>query len=108
MQNDSHDEEAESLRQRIEDAGGVGGREDFSQNASMRGRAMGIAMRLSATLLVAVGIGALMGWLIDSWLGTAPFGLVVFFLLGFASGIAQIMRMAMAMQNMGGANDDAG
>src|SRR5947209_19817306 len=43
--------------------------------------------RLSTELVAGVLIGALIGWLLDRGLGIAPWGMIVFVLLGFAAGI---------------------
>jgi len=51
-------------------------------------------MRLSAELVGGVVIGFLLGWLLDRWLGTSPWGLIVFLLLGFAAGVLNVMRSA--------------
>jgi len=39
-------------------------------------------------------VGAGLGWLLDRWLGTTPWGLIVFLLLGFAAGVLNVMRAA--------------
>jgi len=51
-------------------------------------------MRLSAELVGGVVLGFLFGWLIDRWLGTSPWGMIVFLLLGFAAGVLNVMRSA--------------
>ena len=51
-------------------------------------------MRLSAELVGGVAIGFILGWLIDRWLGTSPWGMIVFLLLGFAAGVLNVMRSA--------------
>ncbi len=56
--------------------------------------AMAGGLRLSAELVGGVIGGALIGWLLDHFLGIAPFGLIAFFLLGFAAGILSLMRTA--------------
>jgi ATP synthase protein I len=61
-------------------------------NADMSGFARG--MRLSAELVGGVVVGFLLGWLLDRWLGTTPWGLIVFLLLGFAAGTLNVMRAA--------------
>lgn len=43
---------------------------------------------------VAVGLGALAGWGLDKWLGTAPWLLIVGVLVGFALGLFLLVRMA--------------
>jgi ATP synthase protein I len=61
-------------------------------NANMSGFARG--MRLSAELVGGVVVGFILGWLLDRWLGTSPWGLIVFLLLGFAAGVLNVMRSA--------------
>jgi len=55
-------------------------------------------MRLSAELVGGVVIGFVFGWLFDRWLGTSPWGLIVFLLLGFAAGVLNVMRSAGVVQ----------
>ncbi len=50
--------------------------------------------RLSTELVAAVLVGAAIGWLIDRGLGIAPWGMIVFLLLGFAAGVLNVMRAA--------------
>jgi ATP synthase protein I len=50
--------------------------------------------RLSSELVAGVLVGAGLGWLIDRWLGTTPWGLILFLLLGFAAGVLNVMRAA--------------
>lgn len=63
-----------------------------------RGRAMGQALRLSTEMVAGVAIGGGIGWAIDRWFGTAPFGMVAFLFLGAAAGIMNVMRTAKSMQ----------
>jgi ATP synthase protein I len=62
------------------------------QSTDMSGFARGF--RLSSELVAGVAVGALLGWLLDRWLGTSPWGLIVFLLLGFAAGVLNVMRAA--------------
>ena len=39
-------------------------------------------------------VGAGLGWLIDQRLGTLPWGMFVFALLGFTAGVLNVMRQA--------------
>jgi ATP synthase protein I len=67
-----------------------------------RGNAMGIAFRIATELVAGVLVGALIGWQLDEWLGTKPILLLVFFVLGAAAGILNVMRTAREMQSGSG------
>lgn len=51
-------------------------------------------LRYGMEFIGGVLAGALLGWFIDQLFDTAPFGLVVFLLLGFASGLLTAIRSA--------------
>ena len=68
-----------------------------SSNAS----AMARGFRLSSELIAGVLVGSVIGWGIDRLFSTSPWGLIVFFLLGFIAGVINVMRAA------GVANRDA-
>ena len=50
--------------------------------------------RLSSELVAGVLVGAALGWLIDKGLGTLPWGMFVFAMLGFTAGVLNVMRQA--------------
>jgi ATP synthase protein I len=50
--------------------------------------------QLSSELVAGVLAGAGIGWLIDRWLGSLPWGTFVFALLGFTAGVLNVMRSA--------------
>jgi ATP synthase protein I len=50
--------------------------------------------RLSSELVGGVLVGAGIGWALDRVLGTSPWGLIVFLLLGFAGGVFSVVRAA--------------
>jgi ATP synthase protein I len=54
-------------------------------------------MRVATELVAGLVVGVVIGLLLDRWLGTKPWLLVVFFLLGAAAGLLNVYR-AMAAQ----------
>ncbi len=55
---------------------------------------MARGFQLSSELIAGVVVGAAIGWGIDRWLSTTPFGLIVFLLLGFTAGVVNVVRSA--------------
>lgn len=56
------------------------------------------AMKLSSEFIAGVLVGAGIGWVADQWLGTTPFGLIIFLLLGFAAGVLNVLRSTGAVE----------
>jgi ATP synthase protein I len=56
--------------------------------------AAGWVFRLSVELAAGLLVGGAIGWGLDSWWGTSPAMLIVFFLLGAAAGIYNVIRAA--------------
>jgi ATP synthase protein I len=56
--------------------------------------ALARGLRLSSELVAGVLVGAVIGWSLDYWVGTKPWGLIVLVLLGFAAGVLNVMRSA--------------
>ncbi|MEX0808350.1 MAG: AtpZ/AtpI family protein [Dongiaceae bacterium] len=59
--------------------------------------AMGYALRIGVELVAGLVVGGGMGWLLDMWLGTGPFLLILFFFLGAAAGMLNVWRATKAM-----------
>jgi ATP synthase protein I len=51
-----------------------------------------LAVKLSSEFIAGVVVGALLGYLIDRFAGTAPWGMIVFLLLGFCAGVLNVLR----------------
>jgi len=69
------------------------------------GSNMGLALRVAIEMVAALGVGGVLGWLLDGWLGTRPWLLVVFLFLGVAAGILNAYRTASRL--MAAAEEDA-
>ena len=57
--------------------------------------------RFSADFVSGVIAGAMIGWLVDRFAGTRPWGLIVFLLLGFATGVYNLVKSAQRAQRGG-------
>ncbi len=83
---DQRREAAPGPRQRVEDS-------------TSGPSAIGRAFRLSTEFVAGVIAGGGLGWLFDRLLGTSPWGLIVFLLLGFAAGTFNVVRAAGAQKS---------
>lgn len=61
-------------------------------------RSVGKAWSLAIEMVAAVCVSLFIGWWIDRWLGTAPWGLLGFILLGVATAMWSAIRTGMMMQ----------
>jgi ATP synthase protein I len=53
---------------------------------------------MSVELVAGVVVGGGIGWFLDGAFGTRPWLLIVFFFLGFAGGLLNLVRSAQRMQ----------
>ncbi len=58
---------------------------------------MGLGFRIAIELVAALCVGLALGWVFDRALGTRPWGLIVFFLLGSAAGMLNVFRAAQGL-----------
>ena len=63
-----------------------------------RGSFMGNAFKLGTELVAAVAIGTIIGFILDSWFDTKPWLIIIFFFLGAAAGMLNVIRAANKMQ----------
>src|ERR1700722_2617210 len=68
-----------------------------SESANPMGSALAMAWRIGLELVVAVAVGTALGWVIDRWLGTRPWGMIVLFFLGVAAGMLSVYRAVAGM-----------
>ena len=79
-------------RRKVEPKGG-------SNREAAQGYAL--AVKLSSEFIAGVIVGALLGYLFDRFLGTSPWGLIVFLILGFCAGVLNILRSTGAVAQPG-------
>ena len=65
-----------------------------NQNSSF----LGSAFKLGTELVSAVLVGTIIGFILDTWFGTKPWLIIVFFFLGSAAGISNVIKTAKKMQ----------
>lgn len=56
---------------------------------------MGIGVRVGVELVSALAVAVAVGWGLDRWLGTSPWLLGLFVILGGAAGVANVWRLMM-------------
>ena len=61
-------------------------------DALERGSGLSLALRIGVELVAALAVGVGIGLLLDRWLDTAPWMLLLFFLLGAAAGMLNVYR----------------
>ena len=70
--------------------------ENTGKQSQTGGNTAGVAQafRLSSEFIAGVVVGAGMGYLVDTFFGTSPWGMIFFLLLGFAAAVLNVMRAA--------------
>ena len=63
-----------------------------------RGSFMGSAFKLGTELVAAVAVGTIIGFILDTWFDSKPWLTIIFFFVGAAAGILNVIRSAKLMQ----------
>ena len=63
-----------------------------------RGSFMGSAFKLGTELVAAVAVGSIIGFILDTLFDTKPWLIIIFFFLGAAAGMLNVIRAANRMQ----------
>ena len=67
-------------------------------DSEKRGSFMGNAFKLGTELVAAVAVGTRIGFILDTWFDTKPWLMIIFFFLGAAAGLLNVIRTANRMQ----------
>ena len=67
---------------------------DDTKSTGQRSTGLAWAARLTTEMLAALVVGGGLGWLVDRWLGTRPWFMLVFLLIGCAAGMLNAYRAA--------------
>ena len=73
-------------------------RKQVQSDSEKRGSFMGSAFKLGTELVAAVAVGTIIGFILDSWFDTKPWLIIIFFFLGAAAGMLNVIRTANQMQ----------
>jgi len=69
-----------------------GGEPVAGPDASVDQRGVGLGLRIGIEFVVAVVMATGLGWALDRWLGTRPWGTIVLFFLGIGVGMTSVYR----------------
>jgi ATP synthase protein I len=69
---------------------------DPGNRATLDPSALARGLRLSSEFVAGVLAGAGLGWLVDHWLKTSPWGLIGLTLLGFVASVVNLVRASSA------------
>ena len=69
-----------------------------SKADTKKGAFLGNAFKLGTELVAAVAVGSIIGFILDNWFGTKPWLIIIFFFLGAAAGMLNVIRAANKMQ----------
>ena len=73
-------------------------KKEVQSDSEKRGSFMGNAFKLGTELVAAVAVGTIIGFILDSWFDTKPWLIIIFFFLGAAAGMLNVIRTASRMQ----------
>ena len=73
-------------------------KKDLDNDNEKKGSFMGNAFKLGTELVAAVAVGTIIGFILDNWFDTKPWLIIIFFFLGAAAGILNVIRTASQMQ----------
>ena len=73
-------------------------KKQVQSDSEKKGIFMGSAFKLGTELVAAVAVGTIIGFILDSWFDTKPWLIIIFFFLGAAAGMLNVIRTANRMQ----------
>ena len=73
-------------------------KKEIQSDSEKRGSFMGSAFKLGTELVASVAVGTIIGFILDSWFDTKPWLIIIFFFLGAAAGMLNVIRTANRMQ----------
>ena len=68
-----------------------------TKNRGSNAASFGKALKISTELVAAVVVGATIGFILDNWFDTRPWLTIIFFFIGVAAGILNVIKSAKSM-----------
>ena len=73
-------------------------KKELNNDNDKKGSFMGSAFKLGTELVAAVAVGTIIGFILDTLFDTKPWLIIIFFFLGAAAGMLNVIRTANRMQ----------
>ena len=73
-------------------------KKQVEEDKEKKGLFMGSAFKLGTELVAAVAVGTIIGFILDGWFDTKPWLIIIFFFLGAAAGMLNVIKAANRMQ----------
>ena len=73
-------------------------KKQVQSDSEKRASFMGSAFKLGTELVAAVAVGTIIGFILDNWFDTKPWLIIIFFFLGAAAGLLNVIRTANQIQ----------
>ena len=69
-----------------------------TKNQKLNSSNLGNAFKISTEFVAAVVVGSIIGFILDNWFDSKPWLTIIFFIVGAAAGILNVIRSAKQMQ----------
>ena len=93
MNEDKNPQFEEDFNKRLRRARGNDGNSGRREASVVSQKGKGMAFRIGTEIVVSVAVGGAIGFLMDTWLDTKPWFLIVFLLLGNVAGLWNVFRI---------------
>ena len=84
-----NEEKLKELKDRIQTAKAT----NTPQQKIKKGSGAGFGFKISTEIIAALAVGVGIGLIVDKYLGTKPFGLIIFFIFGALAGFLNVYRV---------------
>jgi ATP synthase protein I len=94
---DNRDDGLEQRRKRLSDQLAVRHKGEAAekvkeQQSEESRKGMALGLKISSEFIAAIAVGGMLGYLLDRFAGTVPWGMIIFVLLGFCAGVLNVLR----------------